>query len=849
MRLILRLIATTFLLLAGGEQSLADKRVALVIGNGAYQHVAPLRNPSQDAAAVASLLTKLDFEVLTLTDLDKIGMEKAVRQFAGMSEGADVALFYYSGHAFQADDRNFLVPTSALIAGTAGQTLDMLALQDVSATMRASQARKQILILDACRDNPFGLTASNRPTVFSATRGLARIDLTANALLAYSTSPGQIAYDGDGTLSPFTQAFVHYAGVPNLEIRQVLSRVRSEVSSGSDGRQLPWDDSSLDGDVFLVPHRNPPVFKPLQLVVIAASVGLQPLRLEAPVQAEGGAVRIVIKQGPENGRLALDGRAIKDDESLASSALPRLQYARSAADVTNDAFSMSIEDEWGNKELGLVSIATGQPAQAQSSSPRPIGETHLDAVSLLGVGPNLIFKSSVPPQPGLEQTRVQLASAVDEGQLSLGNRVIEPGRSLRLDEISRLKFTPPPRGANTHIDAVFSPVDLVGGEVHLGIQVAISDCDRLAGDVLDTQGVTEGVLTEQMDKGSALPACETAVRAKPDVGRFHYELGRVLGASGRSDEALGQFHRAADLGYVLALTRLGYLHLCCAPTNYEQARKELETAISRGDNRAINTLAYVYYRGLGVPKDLHRAKALFEAAARMGNTGSMDALAGIYKNGEGVPADPAVSFRFSEEASKRGDAYGLNNLGFAYLDGTGTAKDPAKALGLFKQASDLGHPAAPTSVGRLYVLGLGVPVDLDEAARWYRLGSQRGDAWASYNLGELSRLGKLGAVQSGMTAYYYALAASSLNSDEVPGLAREQLQQIDVEEKLSALRKLLSDNNVPVTDARDQTALIRAATQAALAKSLTVADTKLDTALIVSGLIDWIRRNGRVDMY
>ena len=133
----------------------AERRVAMVIGNASYQNAPSLRTPTTDAAEVSKLLRTLDFSVIELTNVDKVGMERALRQFSSEMNGADVALFYYSGHGVQVGDLNYLVPISAKIDGARSLALDTIALQDVNSAMQEAGVRVQLLFLDACRDNPF----------------------------------------------------------------------------------------------------------------------------------------------------------------------------------------------------------------------------------------------------------------------------------------------------------------------------------------------------------------------------------------------------------------------------------------------------------------------------------------------------------------------------------------------------------------------------------------------------------------------------------------------------------------------------------------------------------------------
>ena len=828
----------------------AERRVALVVGNATYAHAPVLRNPVQDATEVGSLLKSLDFDVTTVINADKVGLETAIRRFSGTLENADVALFYYSGHAFQVSDRNYLVPTSAEITGPRDLNLDTFALQDIRAAMRRGGARVQILFLDACRDNPFGEALAGPAKLL--TRGLAPIDVPTGSLVVYSTSPGQAALDGTGRLSPFTDAFTHYATEPKLEIRQVLTRVRTDVSRTTDNRQVPWDDSSLTSDFYLVPPKPAPVFDHALRVTIGAGTQERPLNLPAPAQPEGGPVTIVVSRPPSAGRLKVGERIVAANDTLSDRDFATLSYAASG-NVSTDSFAIDVQDAWGNVEHGTVSLLVeqGEPAHATTDQAQvpDVQDSVFKAVSLIGLGPNLAFTATAGPK-ARDGDLLELAEDVPLGQLLLGDRVLEQGRRIDAADLTRLAFNAPIGSAGRHIDLDFRPVQRgLAPLIRIGIDLALTDCDRLAGDRLDSQGVSDGVLTGQIETAAALPACQTAAAARPGVARFTYQLGRIYSALARNGDALTAYRTAADLGHTRALWALGNHDEYSQPPDFARGKDELERAAAAGDVYAIHSLGLVYFEGRGVSKDIAKARDLFEQAARVGHTFAMNSLGRMYETGEGAAQDPAMARRYWEESAKRGDMYGIDNLGFAYLDGTGVEKDGAKALAYFKQASELGHPEAPNNIGRLYVLGLGVPVDFKEARKWDRVGADRGDGWAAFNLAELNRLGRGAPADPAVAAYYYARAAAATNRLEPSQLGRSALAGIDRKAKGVALRHLLKDLDGSATPPTDERALI-AATRAALARrNVTVSDGDLDAVLVATAGAEWTARAVRNDLF
>jgi hypothetical protein len=225
--------------------ALAESRLALVIGNSAYQTVSPLPNPVNDAKAMADFLTKAGFDVTPASDLTQADMRTTVGAFAAKvaRAGSDtVALVYYAGHGVQIDGENFLVPVDIRIGRESDVPLQAFRLADLMNTLSSVPSRMRIVMLDACRNNPF--SEINK----TAGRGLAIVDAPPGSIVSYSTSPGAEAEDGTGENSPYTSALLKVAAEPGLPIEQAFKRARLSVNQATSGRQTPWESSSLRGD-------------------------------------------------------------------------------------------------------------------------------------------------------------------------------------------------------------------------------------------------------------------------------------------------------------------------------------------------------------------------------------------------------------------------------------------------------------------------------------------------------------------------------------------------------------------------------------------------------------------------
>ncbi|MGD9924424.1 MAG: caspase family protein [Pseudorhodoplanes sp.] len=233
----------------------AQERFALVIGNSQYKSVSALANPARDVEAVGALLKDAGFNVTSGLDLDKSSMSKVIRFFTtSIAEKPEntVALIYFAGHGVQVDGENFLVPVDAAIAREADVPLEAMRMADLMSMLETVRAKTRIVILDACRDNPFDDIAKTAP------RGLALVNAPAGTLLAYSTSPGHTASDGTGRNSPFALALLKSAREPGLPIESALKNVRLAVHGTTGGRQTPWEVSALTEPFSFFPDARKP---------------------------------------------------------------------------------------------------------------------------------------------------------------------------------------------------------------------------------------------------------------------------------------------------------------------------------------------------------------------------------------------------------------------------------------------------------------------------------------------------------------------------------------------------------------------------------------------------------------
>jgi len=241
--------------------ALADKRVALVFGISNYRNVPQLANPDNDAVAMSDVFKQVGFDVVELRrDLGVYEMRRAVREFAVIAADADVAVVYYAGHGIEVNGVNYLIPADAKLLSDFDVEDEAVSLDRILQAINPAK-RLRLVILDACRDNPFAETMKRSVGTRSVGRGLAKIEpTTADTLIAFAAKAGAVANDGDGAHSPFSTALLKHIATPGLDLRLALGRVRDEVLKSTRRRQEPFVYGSLGGEtVALVPQVAPPV--------------------------------------------------------------------------------------------------------------------------------------------------------------------------------------------------------------------------------------------------------------------------------------------------------------------------------------------------------------------------------------------------------------------------------------------------------------------------------------------------------------------------------------------------------------------------------------------------------------
>lgn len=255
-----RLLITILLAVLAVSHAVASERVALIIGNSKYQYTEPLRNAARDARDISAKLSELGFKTFLAEDVSSTGFNRTIRAFVDDLRDAETALFFYSGHGVQVDGVNFLIPVDTRLETATDIVLDSVPLQDILRLMQRN-AKTTVVLLDACQNDPFqkrGAGAGARGASLST--GLAAENGAAGSYISFATQPGQFSFDGAGSNSPFTKALIRHMSQPEVDIRIIMSDVRKDVIAETGGRQIPWENNSLTGRLYL----NPKAAKPAE---------------------------------------------------------------------------------------------------------------------------------------------------------------------------------------------------------------------------------------------------------------------------------------------------------------------------------------------------------------------------------------------------------------------------------------------------------------------------------------------------------------------------------------------------------------------------------------------------------
>ncbi|MEP5087932.1 MAG: caspase family protein, partial [Paracoccaceae bacterium] len=648
----------------------ASHRYAIVIGNSDYSAVPDLPNALADARVMAQFFKSQGYDVKHHENITKRGFEGVLRRVLFDVDDDTEVVVFFAGHGFQIGSENYLVPVDANLDTVYDVPFEAVSLGSLVGIIGA-RARLQVVILDSCRDNPFAgqaaLTQIGNELRETKT-GFSSQAAPLNSMLVFSTAPGSIAFDGEGDNSPFTAALVKEASArPDDLVKNVFEGVRRLVYAETNGRQVPWDSSTL--------------IEPASFGIGAAQS--RPIVVDG---RGGGSSRGLVRLTPSNVETVSSTPASSTDlTNLDADFVPEVEIRF----TMRDALDLTPAD--------LVTVVQG-PKTGRLVLPDATG-----------------YRRNVAGE--------SLKGGEVDKLLLINESVQIPALSLQDGKIG---------------DAVTLSVN--GNQKNIALNLKPDACDFEAGDHLDPDGMGITRYANELRPEIALAACEAAVQNAPDVGRFHYQLGRALTALRRYDEAYAAFERARDLEHARAWVALGNAKMNEARRTGGNARSQASDevlqlfarGVDAGDPYAYYALGRQFMRYGGTEEIEIEGYDLMMRSLEVGHTFAMNELGFFYLNENAEFYDPERGLRYLSESAAREDIYGFNNMGLVYLRGLGGIKPnyPA-AFEMFTRAAEGGQPDAPYNLAVMHRDGLvSSGKDLRKSVDWFTKGLERGDAFA-----------------------------------------------------------------------------------------------------------------------
>jgi TPR repeat protein len=636
------------------------RRIALVIGNGDYRNVPALPNPSRDARAISQSLEGLGFQVITAFNLATSDMTGVIRNFARQSRSADIALFYYAGHAVQVDGRNYLLPIGSDIQVPRDLTYEAVSLDLVTEELEANDPDLSMILLDACRDDPlserFQAQAGRLGRSIETGSGLAQTKGAAGMLIAYATAPDQVALDGEGEHSPFTQALLEWIDQPGIEVGRVFRRVRERVIDLTGGAQVPWVEEAVIGEFYLNGSSRP----------TADNLNPETLFWQSVQDIDDPSERLAALQ-----RYLVvfpSGNHIEDAKRLRRALMARLADDRQQA--SGDLFGaqkLVLQEQQTNTDVAALS------QQGEDLRSRPRSESGGDPLALcenvagdplsrtFGEG-RWVNDRHYPPSPGFQRLDPDIAIDVCLHAMKEAE-------------------------AKTSIEALIGRAMLASGRT-----------------------------------AEALRYLHPAADAGDPVAQ--YNLGQMFknGLRGAPDLVAAQelFKKAADQGHVGAAFELGLLHRdgLIGRADNVMAIAWLRRSAGSGYEWAQYEIGRHYYDNPPEPGDRNQAATFWRYAAAQGNAKAAFALGMMLKDGDGVPVDTQAAGNWLRLAMVQGVREAERPLAETLLITGNGVEAGTEALQLLEQAASRQDSDAALLLGRLYAGGQSGVADPVVAAYW-----------------------------------------------------------------------------------------------------------------------------------
>jgi TPR repeat protein len=604
-----------FIAATAAAPAMAEKRVALVIGNSAYRNVSRLDNPANDAKLMADTLRRLGFTLVgggPQLDLSKTQFESVLQNFGDQAQGADVDLFYYAGHGVQVRGKNFLAPVEASLSKEADIYVQLVDAEAVLSQMEGSGAKLNLVILDACRNNPF-----SGGRVRAITGGLAQMEAPEGTLISYATQPGNVAQDGADGDSPYTKALVETISRPGVGLFDVFNDVGLSVKKATGGVQQPWVSSSPIEGGFYFAGRAP---------TDSSSLAANSDKTNAPPGADQKGVSAGVKvaalsvsrdeqppPGPANGQQiaavgAEEAKSIGGQPETVVGACDRLSSFR-----FNPARSLeSAAADFDRNEANRAVAACRSALTAAPSDP------HV----MFNLG-RALMRAGGGEAEAVALFRKAAAAGHSGAMFSLG-LAFANGAGLAKDPAEAARWYR--KAADAGNAAAMSALGFAyeeGAGVEIDPVVAMAWW-RKAADAGDT----------------------------PAMNRLGLAFANGIGVARDPVKAVAWFRKAAEAGGTRAMVNLGiaYSQGAGVAKDAVEAARWFRKAAEAGNLIGMNHLGFAYERGRGVPRDPVEAVRWYQKAAEAGNVYAMNNLGLAYRNGFGVARNEQEAERWLSKA-------------------------------------------------------------------------------------------------------------------------------------------------------------------------------------------------------
>jgi TPR repeat protein/uncharacterized caspase-like protein len=722
-----------------GSQS--GSRVALVIGNSDYQAVQSLPNAASDASLIAQKLWESGFEVIESIDSDREEMLSDLALFRSRLREGSEAVLYYAGHGVRIGSRNYLLPVSVVASSVEELTSQSIDAQLFVDMMNGSGANINIILLDACRNNPFeqiGDKEADRIATRAIEIGVSRqavvdgLEALANSgqdglaemsagktetFIGFATAPGQVAYDGIGSHSPYAEAIARNLETSGVELGDLFRLVRKDVREITGGRQIAWNTSTLEREFYFRPSIDS--LRPSSTTTDSrlGTLGMLPPRRVV----DRAFWRAIVDRGRADAFLAYlklhpNGAFVAEAEEL----------------LEQNGGSVAANDNPVRRAIGLPE------SQSNTSNQAEIAADLLARADIeMPIGTNDVSLTKPNESGGWvflpEAPRFGILSVQEDG--TDGVHWVDAGEQINLT---------PFVGLNGGTDNLRLERLNPGGTreiVQSSVEVFVHACDLLAGMAQDSQKVTAGVRQFIINRNfeAAIVACEIATEEFPEIPRFWAQLARSYRSAGRYNDALIWQTKAADAGYLAATVNLGQMYLDgqAVEKNPNTAIELFRLAAQGNETAAYTALGWAHRAGVGVEQSFEKAMEWYVRGAEAGNDWAMTNIGELYQKGKGVEQDPALALNWYIRAAQSGELTAQTRLARMYQNGDGVPKDVQRAQFWLETAAGRGVPNAKTRLGLLYEKGEGIQQNLESAHRLYLAAAEDGDDEAILRLGNL----------------------------------------------------------------------------------------------------------------